>query len=308
MNVGTRHSYIGHFQMKKNGARNDYVRRDNLMRYLRLALLVLAGPVFLGLLGAPRAVAAESQKALEKAAKKACAAGDFRKGVEILAGLYVDSDDTTFIYNSGRCYEQNHQWVDALDRFREYLRKAPQLTASDRADVDKHIVDCEGFLEKREAKLSPHSAPPSTFQAAPVSPAPESAPDGSSSRSGPAETVASPVSDGERPRGSSGLRIAGIVLGSVGVAALAGGLVLNLKANSVANDYNNKPTDSTRSSQSSYKTGSAVLYGVGAGTVVVGVVLYLIGHSGGGETKAAQVSVMPSFASSEFSLALGSTF
>jgi hypothetical protein len=277
---------------------------DNPMRYLRFALFVLAGPVILGLLGAPRAVAAESQKALEKAAKKACAAGDFRKGIEILAGLYVDSDDTTFIFNSGRCYEQNHQWVDALDRFREYLRKTPQITDSDRADVDKHIADCESFLEKQEAKLSPRPAPASAFQAA----APESATDDSSSRSGPAETVASPAHDGGSSSGSTGLRITGIVLGSVGVAALAGGLILNLKANSLANNYNNKPNDSTRSTQSSYKTGSEVLYGVGAGTVVVGVVLYLIGHSGGGETKAAQVSVLPSFASSEFSLSLGSRF
>jgi hypothetical protein len=285
---------------------------DNPMRYLRFALFVLAGPVILGLLGAPRAVAAESRKALEKAAKKACAAGDFRKGIEILAGLYVDSDDTTFIFNSGRCYEQNHQWVDALDRFREYLRKTPQMTDSDRTDVDKHIADCESFLEKQEAKLSPRPAPASAFQATPVSVAPESATDASSSRSGPAETVASPaydgVHDGGSSSGSTGLRITGIVLGSVGVAALAGGLILNLKANSLANNYNNKPNDSTRSTQSSYKTGSEVLYGVGAGTVVVGVVLYLIGHSGGGETKAAQVSVLPSFASSEFSLSLGSTF
>jgi hypothetical protein len=41
-----------------------------------------------------------------KAAKKACAAGDFRKGMDILAELYVDTNHTTFIYNQGRCYEQ----------------------------------------------------------------------------------------------------------------------------------------------------------------------------------------------------------
>jgi hypothetical protein len=275
------------------------------MRYLlRLALLVLAGPVFLGQLGVHRADAAESRKAQEKAAKKACASGDFRKGVEILAGLYVDSDDTMFIYNSARCYEQNHEWSSALDRFREYMRKTPQITDSDRSEVEKHIAECEGFLEKQEAKLVPRPAAPSTFQASPVPTAPASAPGPSTPDSGPAETVASPA----RRQGGSGLLIAGIVLGSVGVAALAGGLVLNLKANSLANDYNNKPADSTRSTQSSYKTGSAVLYGIGAGTVVVGVVLYLIGHSGGGETKAAQVSVVPSFASSEFSLILGRTF
>jgi hypothetical protein len=283
----------------------------NPMRYLlRIAILVLTGAVLLGPAGMRPAVAAESRKAQEKAAKKACAAGDFRKGVEILAGLYVDTDDTTFVYNSARCYEQNHQWVDALDRFREYLRKTPNVTASDKSDVEKHIADCQSFLEKQEAKLAPPppTAGSSTFQVSPVPSAPASASGSSTGGSGPAETVASPAHDGESSRGGSGLRITGIVLGSVGVAALAGGLVLNLKANSLARDYNNKPSDSTRSTQSSYKTGSEVLFAAGAGVAVVGIVLYLIGHSGESQTKAARLSIMPSLASSEFSLTLGSTF
>jgi hypothetical protein len=72
----------------------------------------------------------------EKAAKKACAAGDYKEGVEILAGLYVDTDDPTYVYNQGRCYQQNHQWRSAVDRFREYLRKRPKARAAEKADVE----------------------------------------------------------------------------------------------------------------------------------------------------------------------------
>ena len=37
----------------------------------------------------------------EKAAKKACAVGDFQKGVDILADLFVETDDPGWIYNQG---------------------------------------------------------------------------------------------------------------------------------------------------------------------------------------------------------------
>jgi hypothetical protein len=30
--------------------------------------------------------------------------------VEILAGLYVDTNDPTYIFNQGRCFEQTHRY------------------------------------------------------------------------------------------------------------------------------------------------------------------------------------------------------
>ena len=47
---------------------------------------------------------AQNREAQEKAAKKACITGDYRKGVEILADLYVESNDPTYVYNQGRCF------------------------------------------------------------------------------------------------------------------------------------------------------------------------------------------------------------
>jgi len=221
--------------------------------------------------------------------------------VEILAGLYVDTENSTHIYNQGRCYEQNHQWLSAIDRFREYMRKAENLSSTDKADVDKHIADCESFQEKDSPKIVPPPAlatVPVTASAVPP-PTPSTPPE-------PAKIAVAESAQHDGTQGS-GLRVTGIVLGSVGVAALATGLVLNLKANNLATEFNKTHNSSTQSSQSSYKTGSMICYGAGLGALLAGGVLYLIGRSGADE-KTTQVSFSPVLTPSEFSLNLRKAF
>jgi hypothetical protein len=241
--------------------------------------------------------AANDVKTEAKAAKKACATGDFRKGAEILAGLYVDTDDPTYIYNQGRCYEQNHQWTSAIDRFREYLRNSKGLSATDKAEVEKHIADCESFLDKQEPRSAPPplAFPPVVASVAPAPPPPAPA----------TITVLAPAPHEDRH--GSGLRVAGFVLGSIGVAALAAGLALNLEANSLAREVNRTHDLSTQSSQSSYKTSSMICYASGAGSVLAGVLLYLIGRQSA-DTKATQMAVLPILAREEISLAIQGTF
>jgi hypothetical protein len=96
--------------------------------------------------------------------------------------------------------------------------------------------------------------------------------------------------------------VAGIVVASVGLATAVTGLVLNLKANSLADDFNRTQDPATKSSSSSYKTGSMICYGVGAGALVAAGVLYLIGRSGGGSESNSQVSVLPALTTTGFSL------
>jgi hypothetical protein len=79
------------------------------------------------------------------------------------------------------------------------------------------------------------------------------------------------------------------------------GLVLNLKANSLADDFNRTENPATRSSQSTYKTGSMVCYGAGAGMLVAGAVLYLVGRSAAGDGST-QISLLPVLTPTEFSL------
>jgi hypothetical protein len=121
-----------------------------MRRWITLATLTA------GLLASLGAFAA-GPNVLDKQAKKACLSGDYVKGVSILAELFVDTGDPTYLYNQGRCYEQNVRYVEAAERFREYLRKARRLKPDDRAEVESHIADCEAAIAKARP---PEPAPP----------------------------------------------------------------------------------------------------------------------------------------------------
>ena len=103
------------------------------------------------------------------------------------------------------------------------------------------------------------------------------------------------------------MRVTGIVLGSAGVATAVVGLVLNLKANSLADDFDRTQNPATRSSQSSYKTGSMICYGAGAGMLAAGVMLYLVGRSAASEGPT-QISLLPVLTPTEFSISARRAF
>jgi glutamine amidotransferase-like uncharacterized protein len=44
------------------------------------------------------------------------------------------------LFNQGCCFEQNNRYEEAIARFREYLRKATDASAADKAVVVKHIA------------------------------------------------------------------------------------------------------------------------------------------------------------------------
>jgi hypothetical protein len=255
-----------------------------------LAMLVLVPAISLS---APqRGLSADkhdtaSRQAKERMAKKACLAGDPAKGVEILADLYVDTNEVTYIFNQGRCLEQNSRYLDAVGRFREYLLKGENLTAEDKAVAQKHIEACESYLATREprAPLVPRPAPGAPLvqpQAAPIPP--------------------TDVRAGQPPRMAdesqgSGLRIAGITVASVGAAALITGVVLNIKVNSMSSDLQqpdnyNRDTDSSRKD---YKTLGWVSYGLGAACVAGGSLLYYLGWRAA-QASAPSVALVPNVA------------
>jgi tetratricopeptide (TPR) repeat protein len=207
-----------------------------------------------------------SKTAKEKAAKKACAMGDFQKGADILTDLFVETNDTTYVYNQARCYQQNNRWEQAISRFREFLRKAKDLSESDRIDTDRQIADCEASL----AKVSPPPVAP--LPPAPVAhvetppPAPEpSAPEVSST------PAPQPPADGSRGKG---LRVTGVILAVVGVAAIGTGVGLALKSNGLSTKTYSQSREDERASLKTWGLGS---YGVGAAAIATGAILYIVG-------------------------------
>jgi tetratricopeptide (TPR) repeat protein len=85
-----------------------------------------------------------------RAARTACLAGDYAKGVALLSELFVATEDPGFIYNQGRCFEQNHRYEDAIARFQEYLRVAKRLSKSEKFEAQKHISSCQNLLAQQD--------------------------------------------------------------------------------------------------------------------------------------------------------------
>jgi len=224
----------------------------------------------------------------ERAAKKACLSGDFAKGVSLLTDLYVDTNDSTYIFNQGRCYEQGNRCEEAIISFREYLRKTKDAGRASDGRAEQHIADCEELLRKTKSTTSPPQLdrPPEK----PVDAAQPSVPG-----PGPMGTTQEVVAQAPQPAASSGsgLRLAGAITFGVGVAAIAAGVGLALAANQLASDLEASPTSyerSKESTRSTYATLSTVGYATGAACAAGGAILYVLGWRQAGNASA---SVQP---------------
>jgi hypothetical protein len=232
---------------------------------------------------------AQGKQPQERAARKACLNGDYTKGVAILSELFVDTKDPTYLFNQGRCFEQNHRYEDALSRFEEYLRAAQgNLDAADQAAAEKHIADCKERLPDQSSK--PRTSSPQQFVPPPPAPVAPSEPPT------PAEPSTSIVAQPEvqPPHSGAGLRVAGIVTASVGVAAAVAGVLLNLKVNSMVKDMDTTVGDyeSRNSDRKNYQTMAWIGYGAGAACVVTGAILYGFGLRTDGSSSTS-VALLP---------------
>jgi hypothetical protein len=224
------------------------------------------------------AASASAAEDKAKAAKKACISGDYAKGVELLSDLYVETNDLNYVFNQGRCFEQNGRYQDAINRFREYARKLKAEGRPADSEVERHIADCQAMLARE--------ATPSPAHPEPLPPVPVAMP-----ASAPQVQVAQAAPKAGSP--GAGLRIGGLVAMGVGVAALATGVVLNVKANQLTDDLERSDLSYSRdkdATRSSYKTWGWVSYGVGAAGLVGGAVLYFVGRS---QARSDQPALVP---------------
>jgi tetratricopeptide (TPR) repeat protein len=235
------------------------------------------------------------QEAKEKVAKKACLTHEADKGVDLLTDLFVETNDPTYIYNQGRCYEQASRYEEAIERFREYLRKVRNASDADRADAEKHIADCKAVLE---AKSQAEGARARTEK--PLPPENESVrrQDTTISTSTLVET---PASASPRSAGS-GLRVGGMVVVAFGAVAMGTGVVLNLKHNNMIRDLRTNYDRDTAATADNYRTGAIVGYGIGGACIAGGAILYVLGW------KAGRTAVAPMASSGLAGLTLSGGF
>jgi hypothetical protein len=241
----------------------------------------------------------------ERAARKACMTGDVAKGIGILADLFLDTKNITYVFNQGRCYEQNRQYEDAIGRFEEYLRVTAlqPAHAGDRAIAEQHLADCKRILAEGAEPASIGTPPP------PVTPTEHTEPTPPETTSAPPETGIDRRAEPAVTRAGAGLRTAGIISGAIGGGALVAGIVFNLKANGLADDLNavDGYSDDKNADRKAYKTVAWVGYGVATVGIAAGAALYLLGVQAGRD-GAGDLALLPVASKSGMGLCLTGAF
>jgi hypothetical protein len=178
-------------------------------RALVLARLVVVVVVVVWTTARP--ALADDEDPRPRNALSACAAGDVKGGVAILAELYAQTRDPSFVFNQGRCYQQNGQLEPARPRFAEYLRVGTKEPPEDLERAKGFIKEIdEALAEQRAHPVPPPAAVVTTPPAAAASPAPE----------GRARTY----------------RITGMALAALGLAAAGTGVYMTIQVRSLEND------------------------------------------------------------------------
>jgi tetratricopeptide (TPR) repeat protein len=230
-------------------------------------------------------VAAAGLTATSAHADVAAAREHFRKG-KVLYDLqryleaakeyeaaYEAKDDPALLFNIGQSYRLAHETQKALGAYRAYLRNVPD--ARNQPEVQSHIDALQQALDAQRGSQpppvtnpTPTEAPPPPARPVEVVPAPAPLP------------VTTAPRDDRRPRT---LRISGIAIGVVGVAALATGLALELIAKS-DNDQLSHPAKGAifdpnlNSAVKNDQAAGIALLAVGGAALATGATLIALGY------------------------------
>jgi tetratricopeptide (TPR) repeat protein len=94
----------------------------------------------------------------EMQAREAYAAGNYKEALEIYTKLYAEQLHPTYLRNIGRCYQNLQDPDHAISSFREYLRKAKDMPADERTEVEGYIKEMVE-LQKQNATAAESAKP-----------------------------------------------------------------------------------------------------------------------------------------------------
>ena len=134
------------------------------MRFLTIAALLLTL--------ASAAAHAAGDDGAEMKARTHYAAGEYKEALEIYARLYAETMHPTYLRNIARCHQNLGNPDKAISSFREYLRKARDLTPDQRAEIEGYIKEMEQLKQSKAAS----NAPPPAAPPPPVAPPPAASP------------------------------------------------------------------------------------------------------------------------------------
>jgi tetratricopeptide (TPR) repeat protein len=232
-----------------------------------------------------------------KRAKQLYKDGQYEEAAKIFSSLSSDNPDTLVLTrNLGACYYYLRRPEPALSNLREYLRRAHDISAEDRSEVEGWVAE----MEKLRGQPAPTPSPASALPAPPVLPvtaAAGTAPVSSApAPSSPTPATPSPASAGASSQPSNSAMLAETVTttpqaparsystlawiaGGIGVVGLAGGGVCTALALS---KFSSTESQYNRSAESAGKTYAAlqwVGYGVGAAGIATAILLFTLNPS-----------------------------
>jgi hypothetical protein len=247
----------------------------------------------------------------EVQARKDCLTGKYEAGSALLAELFAETANPNFIYNQARCYEQNARPVEAVNRFREYLRIVPNISGEEKAEVERHLAECRSMQAEQEEKKPMPELPNTKEAPVPAATIVASAMPPTS----PAEVVAADATKQAQPAPRRGVSLqkTGIVLGAVGVAGVASGVVFSVLTSSIKSQVESNgrsgifdPDKDARGH--TYAALQWVGYGVGAAGIAAGAITYYYGYRAGRQDGSQAVALFPVVAPGHTGVALQGSF
>ena len=209
---------------------------------------------------------------------------EYDKALREYKSAYLAQPDPAFLFNIGQCYRKLGQNQQALNFFQEYLKKAAPDDPN-RSQVEARVrdIEAEAKLQAEAAQAAAAPAPaPEVVQPAPevVQPAPPLAPAAVLAPTTAAASVEQTVPVNTTPPGSGrGLRIAGMACGAAGLVSVGIGIYYYARARSLSDSVTGSqhPKASDDQAGRDAQTMQWVFYGIGAGALATGTVLYLLG-------------------------------
>jgi hypothetical protein len=248
---------------------------------------------------APPVARAQADEARSQEARAACAAGQVEKGITLLAELFASTGGINWVFNQGRCYQQNGRAEAAINRFKEYLRRSDVSETEKRAEAGRFIEELEADL--RRARPPASSSEPAASerhpgviegpfpgQTAPGARTPLPAPPSGTD----ALSVGAESSSYRQDRRI--LFLGSAALAGAGLLALTGGIFSSVKVKSLANEaarWNvsdwNRLAERQQARANRYERLQWLGYGV-AGLALAGSgLLFYLDMKGSGEAAAA---------------------
>jgi tetratricopeptide (TPR) repeat protein len=204
--------------------------------------------------------------------------------------------DAASLFNIAQSYRLKGDCLEAVNFYKTFRTKFPNEKTA--AKAEKFITELDECAKQRAAaaKTAPTEPVTEPVKTDPVKTEPLAT---DLVKTEPVKTEPTPPVDPEPlPRGpegkpGGGLRLAGIVVGGIGMAAFGTGIYFAMKASSRADELSKSPVwdQHLYDSGKSADRNSKILLGVGGAAIAGGVVMYILGRKAASD--AANVSILP---------------